>query len=147
MPIWIDADACPKLIKDIVFRAAIRTKTLTILVANQPLLIPKSPYIQKMQVSAGFDMADKKIVELLEVGDLVITADLPLADAVVKKGGIALNPRGDLYSTNNVKHHLSLRNFNAELREAGMIKGGPGLLNKKDIATFANCLDKFLTSR
>ncbi len=144
MRIWIDADACPKVIKEIVYRAANRTKTYTVLVANQPLDIPVSPYLQKIQVSAGFDVADNKIIESMQIGDLVITADIPLADAVVDKGGTALNPRGELYSASNIKRKLSLRNFNAELRSAGILTGGPSRLGKKDTQDFANSLDKFL---
>lgn len=147
MHIWVDADACPKIIKEIVFRAAIRTQTVTILVANQPLQVPMSPFIQKIQVPSGFDVADTKIVESMEIGDLVITADIPLADSVVEKGGTALNPRGELYSKRNIKQKLSLRNFHAELRSSGLMIGGPAGLGKKDIQAFANALDKFLASR
>ncbi len=145
MRIWVDADACPKLIKEILFRAAIRTKTELILVSNQALQAPPSPFIKKMQVSLGFDVADNHIVEKMASGDLVITADLPLAGAVIDKGGTALNPRGELYSKNNIKERLSIRNFNADLRGAGLITGGPPPLNKKQIQTFANWLDQFLS--
>lgn len=144
--IWVDADACPKTIKEIVFRAAQRKKTFTILVANRPIYIPPSPYLQTMVVSSGFDVADNHIIERIEEGDLVITGDIPLADAVITKGATALNPRGTLYSRDNVKGHLSIRNFNAEQRSAGKITGGPPTLNKREIQTFANALDKFLSS-
>ena len=147
MQIWVDADACPKLIKDILFRAAIRTKILTTLVANQPLQSPPSPFIKKMQVLGGFDVADNYIVQQLQAGDLVITADIPLADAVIDKGGIALNPRGELYSKENIKQRLSIRNLNAELRDSGMFSGGPAKLSQKEIQTFANLLDKLLSNR
>lgn len=144
MRVWIDADACPKPIKEILFRAALRTKTVIILVANQFLSIPVSPFIQKMQVPSGFDVADQKIVDSMEKGDLVITADIILADLVVDKGGTALNPRGKLYTKKNMKQHLSLRNFNTELRGAGVMTGGPAGLSKKDIQAFADSLDTFL---
>lgn len=147
MRIWVDADACPKIIKEILYRAAIRTKTTMILVANQPLYTPISPFIQKIQVSPGFDVADNKIVEDMEPGDLVITADIPLADAVVTKEGTALDPRGTLYTKRNIKQKLSLRNFNAELRSSGAMMGGPPTLSKKETQTFANAIDKFLASR
>jgi uncharacterized protein YaiI (UPF0178 family) len=146
MQVWIDADACPKMIKEITYRAAVRTQITFTLVANQPLTTPLSPYIKKIQVSAGFDMADKKILECMEKGDLIVTADILLADAVVDQGGVALDPRGRLYTTHNMKQHLSTRNFNTELRSAGMITGGPATLSKKEIQVFANSLDKYLTS-
>lgn len=146
MRIWVDADACPKLIKEIIFRAAIRTKTPTTLVANRPLSIPKSIYIQTVQVSAGFDVADTKIIEQLEKNDLVITADIPLADAAIHKGATAIDPRGKLYTFNNIKQVLSIRNLNAELRGAGMLSGGPSSLSHKETQAFANYLDKYLTS-
>ena len=144
MRIWIDADACPKVIKEILFRAAIRTKTELTLVANHALQSPPSPFIKKLQVASGFDMADNRIVEKMESGDLVITADIPLAAAVIDKGGTALNPRGERYTKSNIKERLSIRNFNADLRGAGMITGGPPPLNKRQIQVFANWLDQFL---
>lgn len=146
MRIWVDADACPKIIKEILFRAATRTKTTLILVANHPIQIPPSPLIQKIQVSAGFDVADKTIIERMQKGDLVITADIPLADGVIDKGGVAINPRGLLYTKENIKQQLSIRNLNEELRSAGLIMGGPAKLSKKDVNDFANSLDKHLTS-
>ncbi len=146
MAIWVDADACPKVIKEILFRAAIRTKTDTIFVANQSLIVPASPFIKKVLVSAGFDVADNYIVKNITQKDLVITADIPLADAVVAKGAMALNPRGQLYSENNIKQRLSLRNFGEGLRNSGIITNGPDKLSKKDIQSFANRLDQFLTS-
>lgn len=147
MSIWVDADACPKLIKEILFRAANRTKTVIVLVSNQPLNTPTSPFIQTIRVPSGFDVADDKIVEIMKEGDLVITADIPLANAVVEKGGIALNPRGDTYNKDNIKQQLSIRNFHAGLRGAGMMSGGPAKLSTREIETFANSLDKFLSSR
>lgn len=147
MRIWVDADACPKVIKEILFRAANRTKTNMTLVANQPLFVPSSLFIKTVQVSAGFDVADNYIVCHLERGDLVVTADIPLADAVIQKEGFALNPRGELYTANNVKQHLAMRNLSMELRSSGMITGGPPTLNKKDVQLFANALDRFLVNR
>jgi uncharacterized protein YaiI (UPF0178 family) len=145
MQIWVDADACPNVIKEILFRAAIRTKTVITLVANQLIRTPPSPFIKNKVVSAGFDVADNEIVKLMSAGDLVITADVPLADAVIDKGGIALNPRGELYSKDNIKQRLSIRNFNEAVRSSGVMTGGPAVINKRDLQTFANCLDKFLT--
>lgn len=147
MRVWVDADACPKTIKEILFRAAKRTQTIIILVSNQPLYVPTSPYIQKIVVPSGFDVADTKIVESMKKGDLVITADIPLAHRVVEKGGVAIDPRGDVYTKNNVKQRLSIRNLNAELRGAGMLTGGPSGLSKKEVLAFANALDKFLGMR
>ncbi len=147
MRIWVDADACPKMIKEILFRAAIRTKTEIILVSNSPLLAPQSIYIKRMQVASGLDVADKHIIEQCKKGDLVITADIPLADAVVSKGVNALNPRGELYTENNIKQKLSLRNLNQELRTSGIISGGPATLSKKEIQAFANYLNQFLSRR
>jgi len=147
MRIWVDADACPNIIKDILFRAANRTHTPTVFVANQPICIPPSSYITSMQVSAGFDVADNHIINKMEPGDLVITADIPLADGVVTKGGIALNPRGELYTARNIKQSLSIRNFHDGLRSSGVITGGPAKLGKKEIQAFANCLDQFLNRK
>lgn len=145
MKVWIDADACPKPIKDILFRMAMRLQIESILVSNHVLSIPASPYIKKVQVPVEFDAADKYILDKIEENDLVITADVLLADGVVSKKGTALNPRGTLYSTDNMKHHLSLRNLNTESRSAGIMTGGPSALSKKDIQLFANHLDKYLT--
>lgn len=144
MKIWVDADACPKTIKEILFRAAIRTKTKLILVSNHALSAPASPFISKIQVIAGFDVADNKIILNLEAGDLVITADIPLADAVISKAGIALNPRGELYSKENIKERLSLRNFSMDLRSSGVQTGGPSTLSKSEIQRFANALNCIL---
>lgn len=145
MQIWVDADACPKLVKEILYRAAIRTQTIMTLVSNKPLYAPSSPFIKKRVVGSGFDEADQEIVREMKKGDLIITADIPLADAVIHKGGIALDPRGEVYSEINIKERLSLRNFNAELRSAGMLTGGPGTYSKKETQNFANSLDKYLT--
>jgi uncharacterized protein YaiI (UPF0178 family) len=145
MRIWVDADACPNVIKEILFRAAIRTKTALILVSNHALSAPPSPFITKIQVGAGFDVADNKIVQSAQPGDLVITADIPLADAVVDKGSMALNPRGELYSKTNIKERLSIRNFSMDLRSSGVKTGGPAVISKKEIQRFSNELDRALT--
>ena len=145
MKIWVDADACPNVIKDILFRAAQRVRISTILVANQLIKTPPSRYISKVQVRAGFDEADKYIAEAIEQGDLVITADIPLASQVIDKGGHALNPRGELYSRDNIRQRLSLRNFMEEQRSSGVNTGGPPSLSQSDRQAFANELDRFLT--
>ena len=147
MRIWVDADACPKAIKEILFRAAKRTGVVMILVANQPLSIPLSPFIKKIQVGAGFDVADNRIVQEVTPGDIVITADIPLADLVVAKGCVALNPRGECYTKENIKHCLAMRNLMSELRSSGLVSGGPPTLNTKDHTAFANNLDRLLSRR
>jgi len=145
MKIWVDADACPNVVKDILFRAAQRVQVLTILVANQLIRTPPSRYISKVQVRAGFDEADRYIAEAVEPGDLVITADIPLASQVIDKGGYALNPRGELYTRDNIRQRLGLRNFMEELRSSGVNTGGPPSLSQSDRQAFANELDRFLT--
>lgn len=142
--ILVDADACPNIIKDILYRAVNRVKIPMILVANQYIPIPNSTLIKLVQVGSGFDVADRHLIEISEVGDLVITADIPLADGVVSKGALALNPRGELYDANNIKAKLSLRNFLTEARDTGQITGGPAPLTKKDNQKFANSLDRLL---
>lgn len=144
MRIWVDADACPGVIKDILYRAAERAQVQLILVANQPLRTPPSPFIKTLLVQSGFDVADGEIVRQTEAGDLVITADIPLAAAVIKKGGHALNPRGELYTEDSIKQRLSMRNFMDELRGSGIYTGGPNALNQRDRQAFANQLDSFL---
>jgi len=143
--IWVDADACPIVIKDILFRAAERTKTQTTLVANQAIRIPPSSYISFLRVTQGFDEADNEIVKRLQAGDLVITADIPLAADVVEKGAIALNPRGELYTKENIKDRLNMRDFMETMRSSGIQMGGPPPLNKSDRQAFANQLDKLLS--
>jgi len=145
MKIYIDADACPKAVKEILYRAADKRKVSLVLVANSYLIVPESEFITTIEVGAGADIADEKIVELTEQGDLVITADIPLADHVVTKGGLALNPRGELYTKQNIKHHLAMRDFMTEMRTMGHEGGGPPAYNNKDKQAFANNLDKFLT--
>ncbi|APG27571.1 hypothetical protein A7E78_06810 [Syntrophotalea acetylenivorans] len=147
MQIWIDADACPKPIKEILFRAAERVKVSLILVANKPLSTPASRYIRSMIVASGMDVADATIVELLQPGDLVITADIPLAALVVDKGGHALNPRGELYDRDNIRERLAMRDLMDELRGSGIDTGGPAPFNKQDRTAFANQLDRFLASQ
>jgi len=144
MQIWIDADAIPNAIKQILFRAAHRTRVTMTLVANKRVHVAASEYLRFELVAAGLDAADKRIVELLEPGDLVITADVPLAAAVIEKGGLALNPRGELYTENNVREHLSMRNFMDELRSSGVVTGGPAVLGPRDRQAFANQLDRLL---
>jgi len=147
MHIWVDADACPVVIKEILFRAAVRTQTAVTLVANAPLRTPPSPYIKSMQVPSGFDVADNRIVELVATADLVITADIPLAAAVIEKGGYALNPRGMLYTVENIRETLSLRNFMADLRSSGVETGGPSTFTPSDRQAFANQLDRLLAQQ
>lgn len=144
MRIWVDADACPNLIKEILFRVAIRKQIELTLVSNHVLSAPSSIYIKKLLVGAGFDMADDKIVEKIEANDLVITADIPLANAVVEKNAVAINPRGEIYTAANIKERLSIRNFSADLRSSGMVTGGPGAIGKKEVQQFANALDRIL---
>ena len=144
MQLWVDADACPVVIKEILFRAAERTCSLLTLVANQPIRVPSSQYIKTVQVPAGFDVADNEIVKRLEAGDLVITADIPLAAEVIEKGGHALNPRGELYTTENIKARLNMRDFMDTLRSSGINTGGPPAISQSDRQAFANNLDRFL---
>ena len=142
--IWVDADACPKVIKEILFRAADRVGVPVILVANQPIHVPRSPHIRSIQVAAGFDVADNHIVQQLETGDLVITADIPLAAEVIDKGCRALNPRGELYTTENIRQRLNMRDFMDTLRGSGINTGGPPALSQADRMAFANQLDRLL---
>lgn len=144
MDIWVDADACPAVIKDILFRAAMRTQTRLTLVANQPLRTPKSPFIHTLQVTSGFDVADNAIVERVRPGDLVVTADIPLADEVITKGARALNPRGELYTEDNIKAALNMRDFMDSLRSSGIHSGGAAALGQRDRQQFANQLDRLL---
>jgi hypothetical protein len=145
MHIWVDADACPKVIKDILFRAADRLGISLTLVANQPLRAPPSPYIKTLQVPTGFDVADHTIAQHVRPGDLVVTADIPLAARVIAQGGHALNPRGELYTAENMREHLAMRNFMDELRKSGVDTGGPSPFRPRDRQAFANQLDRLLT--
>lgn len=143
--IWVDADACPKAIKEILFRAAERLRVPLVLVANQPLKIPSSQVIKAIQVASGFDIADQYIVQNMGAGDLIITADIPLAAEVIKRDGFALNPRGELYTEENIRERLSMRNFMDGLRNSGMLTGGPAGFNQSHRQAFSNQLDKLLT--
>ena len=144
MKIWVDADACPVVIKDILFKAAERTGVHTTLVANQPIRVPPSRFIHSVQVASGFDVADNEIVERTEPGDLVITGDIPLAADVIEKGGLALSPRGESFTTENIKARLNIRDFMDTLRGSGIDTGGPPALNQNDRKTFADHLDRLL---
>jgi len=145
MKIWVDADACPAVIKEILFRAAERTGLPVTLVANHQMTIPRLANVNFILVSAGFDVADSEIVRNLDQGDLVITADIPLAAEVIAKGGMALNPRGELYSEETIRERLNMRDFFDTLRSVGIETGGPSSFGKKDRQTFAGQLDKLLT--
>lgn len=142
--IWVDADACPVVIKEILFKAAQRTEIPLVLVANHFMRIPTSKHIQFRQVGAGFDVADNWIVQNCQPGDLVITADIPLASEVIANNALALNPRGELYTESNIKQRLNMRDFMETLRSSGIQTGGPDVLNQKDRQAFANQLDKWL---
>jgi len=144
MKIWVDADACPVVIKDILFRAAERTQIIVTLVANQYISVPKSMYIKSVQVPQGFDVADNEIVQRLAKGDLVITSDIPLAAEVIEKGAKALSPRGELYTKNNIRGRLNMRDFMDTLRGSGMATGGPPPLSQGDRQAFANQLDRWV---
>jgi uncharacterized protein len=142
--IWVDADACPGVVKDILFRAAERTRRPLVLVANQLLRHPPSPWIRAVQVGQGFDVADNYIAGEVQAGDLVVTADIPLAAAVIAKHALALNPRGELYTQENVREALDMRNFMDGLRSAGVQTGGPAAFGQADRQHFANQLDRLL---
>jgi uncharacterized protein YaiI (UPF0178 family) len=142
--IWVDADACPQPIKDILYRAAERSQVMTTLVANTPLRTPPSPYIRTLRVAKGFDVADSRIVQELQPGDLVVTADIPLAAEVIARGAQALDPRGELYSEDNVRERLAFRNLMQDLRSQGALISGPAPLGSSDRQRFANHLDRLL---
>jgi len=145
MKIWVDADACPGMIREVLFRAANRTGVALTLVANQPVRTPPSRHIDSLQVAAGFDVADNEIVRRAGAGDLVITSDIPLAAEVIDKGCHALSPRGEFYSKDNVRARLNMRDFMETLRSSGVATGGPPALGQKDRQAFANQLDRWLT--
>ncbi len=144
MQIWVDADACPAPVKEMLYRAANRVNVHVVLVANRPLRIPPSPWIRSIQISRGFDVADNYIESAVAPGDLVVTADIPLAAAVVERGAFALNPRGEFYSRDNVREMLDLRNFMERLRDSGIETGGLATFSHADRQAFANQLDRFL---
>ena len=145
MKIWVDADACPGVIKNILFKAADRTRVELTLVANHPMKIPQRNYIKFLQVSSGFDEADNRILERLKEGDLVITGDIPLATQVLGKKAYALNPRGHLYSDESIQEQLRMRAFKESLRDSGIDTGGPAAMNQKNTSKFANHLNNWLT--
>ncbi len=147
MKIWVDADACPVVIKEILYRAAMRAQIQTILVANKLLRVPPSPFLSAIQVASGFDVADNKIVQELAPGDLVITADIPLAAQVIDNHGHALNPRGEFYSKENIQERLTMRNFMEELRASGVETSGPSAFSSADRKAFAAQLDKFIANQ
>jgi hypothetical protein len=145
MKIWVDADACPVVIKEILFKAAERTATELTLVANQAMQRPNSRYINTLQVAQGFDVADDEIVKRLTAGDLVITSDIPLAAEVIEKGGHALSPRGEMHTTENIGARLNMRDFMDTMRSSGVDTGGPAPFSQRDRQAFANNLDRFLS--
>jgi len=145
MQIWVDADACPNAVKEILFRASNRLQVKVTLVANQLIRTPRSALVKAVQVPSGFDIADNYIVRHMAPSDLVITADIPLAAEVIEKGGHAINPRGETYTPDNIGQRLTIRDMAEELRSAGQLTGGPPPLSKTDIQHFANSLDRFLT--
>ncbi len=145
MKIWVDADACPVVIKEILFKAADRTKITTTLVANHHIKTPPSRFISFLQVSSGFDVADDEIVKRVSTGDLVITSDIPLADEVITKKAYALSPRGELYTSSNIKSRLNIRDFMDTMRASGVHTGGPAALNQGDRQAFANHLDSIIS--
>ena len=147
MHIWVDADACPGVIKEILFRAAERLAVPMTLVANKPLRTPRSPLIRMLQVPRGFDVADNEIAKRVEAGDLVITADIPLAADVIARGAHALDPRGEFLSADNIRERLAMRNFMDELRGSGVQTGGPATLDQTDRKRFADQLDRFFNKR
>ncbi len=146
MTVWVDADACPVVIKEILFKAAKRTGIQLTLVANQQVRVPPSPNINFLKVGSGFDVADDEIVKRVAQGDLVITSDIPLASEVIDKEAEALNPRGELYTVDNIKQRLNMRDFMDTMRSSGVHTGGPPAMSKSDRQAFANCLDRYLTS-
>ncbi|SDH10346.1 YaiI/YqxD family protein [Propionivibrio dicarboxylicus] len=147
MKIWVDADACPVVIKEILFRAANRAQVPTTLVANQMLRVPPSPWIRAVQVPGGFDVADQRIVQEAAAGDIVITADIPLAAQVIAQGAVVIDPRGELLDAGNIQERLTLRNFLDGLRSSGVETGGPSALSNADRQAFANQLDRLLAKR
>lgn len=144
MKIWVDADACPVAVKEILYRAANRTRIELTLIANQMLRVPPSPWIKALQVPSGFDVADQKIAQEVVAGDVVVTADVPLAALVIAKGAVVIDPRGELLDKGNIQERLSMRNFMESLRSSGIETGGPASLSSADRQAFANQLDRLL---
>lgn len=147
LTIWVDADACPNVIKDILFRAAERKQVEVVLVANRASSAPPSSFIKSVQVQKCFDAADNYIIQHCQANDLVITADIPLAAETVARQAFALNPRGELYTQENIREHLAMRDFMTGLRDNGQISGGPSAFGQKDKQAFANALDRFLAGK
>ncbi|MFK8041338.1 YaiI/YqxD family protein [Congregibacter sp.] len=145
--VWVDADACPVPIKEILFRAATRSQCMTTLLANHGMAVPPSPYLSFVQVPSGFDVADSEILKRLEPCDLVITQDIPLAAEVVERGALAISPRGERYTAENARARLAVRDFMTELRDSGVQTGGPAPLDNADKQRFANALDSWLAKR
>ena len=146
MKIWVDADACPRVVKNILFRAADRTRIELAMVANHPMKIPQRNYITFFQVPSGFDEADNRILELIDIGDLVITSDIRLAAQVLEKEGHALNPRGHLYTKESIQEQIRMRAFKESLRDSGVDTGGPAAINQKNLNDFANHLNKWISN-
>lgn len=144
MAIWVDADACPRVIKDILFRAAVRTEQMLTLVANQPLTVPASAWIRTIQVAQGFDVADQQIVRSVARGDLVVTQDIPLAAELVELGAVALSPRGEPFSPETIREQLAMRDLLDGLRSSGIETGGPAAFSDSDRRAFASQLDRYL---
>lgn len=142
--LWVDADACPKAIKEILYRVAVRVSKPLVLVANQALAVPKSPYIRAVQVSSGFDVADNYIVEHIEDGDILVSADIPLASEAIEKNAFVITPRGERYTKDNIQQRLTMRNFMEEMRSSGEQTGGPPPFSNTDKQQFANTLDRLL---
>lgn len=145
MKIWVDADACPVAVKEILYRAANRTRIELTLIANQMLRVPPSPWIKALQVPSGFDVADQKIAQEVVAGDVVVTADVPLAALVIAKGAVVIDPRGELLDKGNIQERLSMRNFMESLRNSGIETGGLASLSSADRQAFANQLDRLLS--
>ena len=143
--IWVDADACPNLIKNVIFRLADNRQVGVVLVSNRYVKTPNSRFVSAKQVGKGFDEADNDIIALMSGGDLVVTGDLPLANDVIQKRGFAINPRGTVYDEENIKSHLSRRDLMEDLRDSGVVSGGPSALNKKNVQEFANAIDRLVT--
>lgn len=145
--LWVDADACPNLVKTVLFRAAQKRQLDTVLVANQFVAVPPSKHIRSVRVNSGFDVADDYIVSHLQAGDLVITGDIPLAAQIIKQQGFALNPRGELYSRDNIGEKLAMRDFLEQMRDSGTVTGGSAAIGPRDVQNFANALDRFLAAK
>ncbi len=145
MDIWVDADACPVAIREILCKAAMRTDTKLTLIANHVVPVPRTPQIRMLQVASGFDAADAEIVQRVQTGDLVITADIPLAAEVIEKGGLVLSPRGERYTEDNIASRLNMRDFMESMRSSGVQTGGPPALDQTDRKAFADQLDRLLT--